>query len=296
MRLRSMWVSALGLTLAASVVACGGGSKETAAPAETAAAAGGGQKVDPATAGDVNGVVAFDGTAPKNEPIKMNADPVCVKANTTPQEQETYVVTDGKLANVFVYVKDGLEHLLVRPADRDAHDRPEELPLSSARVRRPRRPGRRDRQQRSDAPQHPRAAEGQRGVQQRPADPGHEDDAHVHGQGSHGAVQVRRARLDERLRRRGRQPVLRGHRQGRQVLAQGPAAGHLHASKRGTRSSARRRRPSRSARRKPRTRTSRSRPPPRPRTSSQGRSGGLGRQAAHARPARPPARSCLTRQ
>jgi plastocyanin len=107
MRLRSMWVSALGLTLAASVVACGGG-KETAAPAETAAAAGGGQRVDPATAGEVNGVVAFEGTAPKNEPIKMNADPVCVKANTTPQEQETYVVTDGKLANVFVYVKDGL--------------------------------------------------------------------------------------------------------------------------------------------------------------------------------------------
>jgi hypothetical protein len=107
MRLRSMWVSALGLMLAASVMACGGGSKET--PAETAnAPAGGGQKVDPATAGEVNGVVAFEGTAPKNEPIKMNADPVCVKANTTPQEQETYVVTDGKLANVFVYVKDGL--------------------------------------------------------------------------------------------------------------------------------------------------------------------------------------------
>jgi len=109
MRLRSMWVSVLGLTLAASVVACGGGSKETAAPAETAGApAGGGQKVDPATAGEVNGVVAFEGTAPKNEPIKMNADPVCVKANTTPQEQETYLVADGKLANVFVYVKDGL--------------------------------------------------------------------------------------------------------------------------------------------------------------------------------------------
>ena len=38
MRLRTMWVSALGLTLAASVVACGGGSKETSAPAESAAA------------------------------------------------------------------------------------------------------------------------------------------------------------------------------------------------------------------------------------------------------------------
>ena len=41
----------------------------------------------------------------------MNADPVCMKANSTPQVQETYMVAaDGKgLGNVFVYVKDGLD-------------------------------------------------------------------------------------------------------------------------------------------------------------------------------------------
>jgi plastocyanin len=105
MRLRNMWVSALGLTLAASVVACGG-NKETSAPAESAASSA--QKIDAATAGDVNVVVSFDGAAPANEPIKMNADPVCLKENTTPQSQETYQVADGKLGNVFVYVKDGL--------------------------------------------------------------------------------------------------------------------------------------------------------------------------------------------
>jgi plastocyanin len=40
----------------------------------------------------------------------MNADPVCVKEAKGPQTQETYEVgADGKsLANVFVYVKDGL--------------------------------------------------------------------------------------------------------------------------------------------------------------------------------------------
>jgi plastocyanin len=111
MRLRNVWVYALGLTLAASVAACGGGS----APASTDSAAGGaapaaGQKVDPATAGNVTGMAMIDGTAPKNEPIKMNADPYCAKANATPQFQETYMVgADGKsLENVFVYVKDGL--------------------------------------------------------------------------------------------------------------------------------------------------------------------------------------------
>ena len=106
MRLRNIWV---GLTLAASMVACGG-SKETSAPEPAA-----GQKVDPATAGDVNGVVSFDGVAPKNEPIRMSADPVCVKENTTPQSQETYAVADGKLANVFVYVKDGLGNYIYDP-------------------------------------------------------------------------------------------------------------------------------------------------------------------------------------
>jgi plastocyanin len=107
MRLRSMWISALGLALAVTVVACGGGSKESSST-ESAAPAGGGQKVDAATAGEIDGVVSFDGVAPKNEPIKMNADPVCVKENPTPQTQETYQVDNGKLGNVFVYVKDGL--------------------------------------------------------------------------------------------------------------------------------------------------------------------------------------------
>ena len=110
MRLRNVWVYALGLTLAASVAACGGGSTPATTDAGGGAAPAAGMKVDPATAGNVTGMVMIDGAAPKNEPIKMNADPYCSKANTTPQFQETYMVgADGKsLANVFVYVKDGL--------------------------------------------------------------------------------------------------------------------------------------------------------------------------------------------
>jgi plastocyanin len=99
----------LGLSLVAA--ACGGGqpSNESASPSAPAATPSG-QKVDESKAGSVSGTVAFEGTAPRNEPIKMNADPVCLKEAKGPQAQETYMVSsDGKsLANVFVYVKDGL--------------------------------------------------------------------------------------------------------------------------------------------------------------------------------------------
>jgi hypothetical protein len=105
MRLRNVWVGALALALAATVAACGGKQESSSTSAEPPPGA---TKVDAATAGEVSGTVALDGTAPANDPIKMNADPVCVKENTTPQFQETYEVADGKLANVFVYIKDGL--------------------------------------------------------------------------------------------------------------------------------------------------------------------------------------------
>src|SRR5436190_3379721 len=112
MRLRNVWVSAVGLTLAVSIVACGGKQETSSTSAEPSspAGAGSGEKVDASKAGDVKGMVTLEGSAPKNEPIKMNADPVCVKENKSPQFQETYAVgSDGKsFANVFVYVKDGL--------------------------------------------------------------------------------------------------------------------------------------------------------------------------------------------
>ena len=107
MRVRTMWIGILGVALALSITACGGKKDDLDAP-DAAGAGGGGPKVDAATAGNIEGVVSFDGVAPKNAAISMNADPVCVKANGTPQTQETYEVADGKLGNVFVYVKDGL--------------------------------------------------------------------------------------------------------------------------------------------------------------------------------------------
>jgi hypothetical protein len=116
MHLRNVCLGAkfgtMALALAATVMACGGGSEPANKSAEPAAPSGtpGGMKVDTSKAGKVAGTVTIDGTAPKNEAIKMNADPVCVREAKGTQLQETYVVgSDGKsLGNVFVYVKDGL--------------------------------------------------------------------------------------------------------------------------------------------------------------------------------------------
>src|SRR5687768_8519063 len=76
MRQRTMWLHTLVLTLGTTVIACGGG-QDTSSTESSAPAAG--QKVDMATAGNITGSAMLEGTAPANEPIRMNADPICVR-------------------------------------------------------------------------------------------------------------------------------------------------------------------------------------------------------------------------
>jgi plastocyanin len=76
--------------------------EESAAP--SAAPAPAATPIDPATAASVSGTVSLDGTAPKAAKIDMSQDPACKGTNTA----ETVVANGNKLANVFVYVKDGL--------------------------------------------------------------------------------------------------------------------------------------------------------------------------------------------
>ena len=83
------WVSvprwAMVIMLAAIVGACGGNKEPSSTSGEPSAPAGGGEKVDKATAGHVTGTVTLDGMAPKNDAIKMNADPVCIREAKGPQ-------------------------------------------------------------------------------------------------------------------------------------------------------------------------------------------------------------------
>ena len=60
-------------------------------------------------AGSVTGTISFDGTAPQRRVIKMAADPACEAANEGKERfGEVMVIANGKVKNVFVYVKDGL--------------------------------------------------------------------------------------------------------------------------------------------------------------------------------------------
>jgi plastocyanin len=52
----------------------------------------------------VYGTISFHGKVPERRMIDMAADPVCDEINRSPQTGDV-IVTDGKLANVFVYVK-----------------------------------------------------------------------------------------------------------------------------------------------------------------------------------------------
>jgi plastocyanin len=95
----------LALCILPVLAGCGGGAKEetASAPADNAPAA-----APAADAGGVSGSITFAGQD-TDTPIAMNADPVCASLHSTPVDTNEIAAKDGKLANVFVYVKSGLE-------------------------------------------------------------------------------------------------------------------------------------------------------------------------------------------
>ena len=98
-------VLSIALSLLALGSACGGAkdsgtNKEGSGEAATAAAPYSGPT------GSISGVVSYAGTPPAPKKIDTTADAACGKANPNLVTDDT-IVKDGKLANVFVYVKEG---------------------------------------------------------------------------------------------------------------------------------------------------------------------------------------------
>ncbi len=98
-------VSVLALCFLLFASACNKKEEQPSSPAaEQPAAAPAATPIDPATVATISGTVKFDGPAPKEAKIDMSQDPACKGMNAA----ENIVVDNGDLANVFVYVKDGL--------------------------------------------------------------------------------------------------------------------------------------------------------------------------------------------
>jgi plastocyanin len=107
---KKTWIAMLGLLCLGFWLLVGCGKKESAesqpaaAPAAAQPAAPAATPIDPSTVASVSGTVKLDGAAPKPAKIDMSQDAACKGTNTA----ETIVADGGNLANVFVYVKDGL--------------------------------------------------------------------------------------------------------------------------------------------------------------------------------------------
>ena len=106
-----------------ALVACGGGGEKTgdtsapAASSPAAAAPAAAPAAGPAgDAGSVTGVITYKGADDDTE-IKMNADPKCAALHKTPVDTNNINTKDGKLADVFVYVKSGLSGTFPVPTE-----------------------------------------------------------------------------------------------------------------------------------------------------------------------------------
>jgi plastocyanin len=103
-----MMRAALCIVLALTVVGCGKGDGSSADTAAQAPAAEGGPAAAPAGGGTINGTVSFTGTPPANPTIDMSEEAKCQQKHSGTPRDPQVVVTDGKLGNVFVFVKSGL--------------------------------------------------------------------------------------------------------------------------------------------------------------------------------------------
>ena len=104
---RKKWLALTALCSFVLLLALAGCSKKEEAPSETAApvAATKAAPIDANTVATVTGTIKLDGAAPKPRKIDMSQDPACSGGMGM---TETVVSEGGNLANVFVYVKEGL--------------------------------------------------------------------------------------------------------------------------------------------------------------------------------------------
>ena len=96
-------MSRAALLLLLLLAACDGGSASDPDPVVTPT------PIDAATAGTVRGKVVLKGTPPANPKLPIGGNPECNALHSDKPVNEAVLSNGGRLQNVFVYVKSGLE-------------------------------------------------------------------------------------------------------------------------------------------------------------------------------------------
>src|SRR6185369_2307788 len=97
-------VLSIALSLLVLSSACGGGGDQKAGTGNTNATAEAGPYSGPT--GTISGVISFNGTPPAPKKIDTTADPVCGQKSPNLMTDDV-MIKDGKVANTFVYIKEG---------------------------------------------------------------------------------------------------------------------------------------------------------------------------------------------
>jgi hypothetical protein len=99
-----LWLALIGLiSLLSLASSCGGPKTEEG---ENAGDTGGKTYTAKGNEGSISGVVSYSGAAPEAKKIDTSADAACTSKSPN-LSTEDWVVKDGKLANTYVYIKDG---------------------------------------------------------------------------------------------------------------------------------------------------------------------------------------------
>ena len=99
-------VLAIALSLLALGSACSGSGGDTNKGGNTNASTADAPAPYSGPTGTISGVITYNGTPPAAKKIDTTADPVCGQKNPNLTTDDT-IVKDGKLANTFIYIKEG---------------------------------------------------------------------------------------------------------------------------------------------------------------------------------------------
>src|SRR5689334_5419930 len=116
--LRKIGTVCVMLTLAMLLIAVGCGKKKTGTSEDKSDTGSKSPYVSKSDEGTITGKVSFDGAAPASKKIDMSQDANCASSSGDKMTDDTQVA-DGKLANVFVYLKGGPidSHSFPTPSD-----------------------------------------------------------------------------------------------------------------------------------------------------------------------------------